>query len=176
MVDQKKGCDYYCCHGESVNLPSVRTDWVLALVVLWALLTFIVTSGKWMRPCVAWMITLLCLMKFSPINGLVKYLRRTKCSVKIWSPISKSFVAVVNGCSNWPAATCIRKIGGSSIFKLVLEGCYSISSSSVSTVALAYAPESTRASIVRPFLSFATFRNSHKKWIYFWFAGFKTSL
>ena len=66
-----------------VILSWMRTTWDLALVWLNALLTCIVKCGKWMRPYVVSMTTLLCLMKCNPIIGRVRCFNTTKCSAKM---------------------------------------------------------------------------------------------
>ena len=99
----------------------VSDDWLLFCGCLTeAVLTCIVNWGKCMRPCVVSMATLLFLIKCNPIIGPVNFFITTKCSAKVLSPISNLSVAVANGFSiaNWPLATCIRKLGGSSILRI----------------------------------------------------------
>ena len=47
------------------------------------------------------------LIKCNPIIGPVNFFITTKCLAKELSPISNFSVAVDNGFSNWPLATCI---------------------------------------------------------------------
>ena len=70
-----------------VTVSPVRIDWGLALALLAALLTWMVKWGKWMRPCVVSMTTLLCLMMCKPIIGRDRFFNNTKCSAKVLSPI-----------------------------------------------------------------------------------------
>ena len=79
----------------------------LVVISLEAVFTCIVKWGKCMRPCVVSMTTLLFLIKCNPIMGPVNFFITTKCSAKELSPISNFNVAVDNGFSNWPLATCI---------------------------------------------------------------------
>ena len=65
------------------------------------------------------MTTLLFLIKCNPIIGPVSFFNTTKCSTKELSPISNFSVAVDNGFCNWPLATCIWKLGGSSILRML---------------------------------------------------------
>ena len=102
-----------------VLLSWMRTAWGLALVWLNALLTCSVKCGKWMKPCVVSMTTLLCLMKFNPTIGPVRFFITTKCSAKMWSPMSNLSVVVAVGYSNWPFAAWILKIAGSSLFRIL---------------------------------------------------------
>ena len=97
------------------------------------------------------MITLLFPIKCNPITGLVIFFMTTKCSANDLSPISNFSVAVCNGFSNWPMATCIWKLGGSSIFRILLGAFCLIVSKSSCAIALTNAPESTRAPTVRLF-------------------------
>ena len=60
-------------------------------------------------------------------------------------------MANVNGFSNWPLATCIWKLGGSSILRLLLGAFCSIVSKSSWAIPLTNAPESSRASTVKFF-------------------------
>ena len=112
-----------------VTLSWKRTAWGLALVWRNAILTCIVKCGKWMRPCVVSMTTLLCLKKCNPIIGPVRFFITTECSPKRWSPMTNLSVAVAVGFSNWPFATWIWKLGGSSIFKILDGACCLILSS-----------------------------------------------
>ena len=78
--------------------------------------------------------------KCNPIIGPVSFFITTKCSSKELFPISNFSVAVDNGFSNWPLATCIWKLGGSSILrKLFGAFCFMVSKSSWA-IALTNAP------------------------------------
>ena len=63
--------------------------------------------GKCMSSCVVSMTTLFFHIKCNPIIGPVNFFLTTKCSANKLSPISNLRVAVENGFSNWPLATCI---------------------------------------------------------------------
>ena len=103
------------------------------------------------RPCVVSMTTLLFLMKCNPIIGPVSFFITTKCSAKELSPISNFSVAVDKGFSNWPLATCIWNLGGSSFLRMLL-GAFCLIVSKLSwAITLTNAPESTRASTARLF-------------------------
>ena len=119
-----------------VILSWIRTAWGLVFVWFNVLLTCIVKCGKCFRPCVVSITTLLCLMKCKPIIGPVRLPITTKCSAKVWSSMSKLSVAVAVGFSNWPFATWIWKLGGSSILKLLEGDCCLILSSSFWAFAL----------------------------------------
>ena len=93
--------------GGMVRAWSVMTGCGLVVISLEAVLTCIVKWGKCMRPCVMSMTTLLFLIKCNPINYPVNFFITTKCSAKEVSQISNFNVAVDNGFSNWPLATCI---------------------------------------------------------------------
>ena len=97
----------YVVVGGMVRASSVMTGSALVVVSLEAVLTCIVKWGKCMSPCVVSMTTLLFLIKCNPIIGPVKFFITTKCSANEVSPISKLRVAVDNGFSNWPLASCI---------------------------------------------------------------------
>ena len=105
--------------GGMVRASSMMTGCGLVGISLEAVLTCIVKCGKCMRPCVVSMTTLLFLIKCNPIIGPVNFFTTTKCSAKMLSPISIFSVAVDNGFSNWPLATCICKLGGSSILRIL---------------------------------------------------------
>ena len=140
--------------GGMVRASSVMTGCGLVVVSLEVVLTCIVEWGKWMRPCVVSMTTLLFLIKCYPIIGPVNFFFTTKCSAKALSPISNfsNFsVAVYVGFCNWPLATCIWKLGGSSILRRFFGAFCLIVSKSSWAIALTNAPESTRASTVRLF-------------------------
>ena len=85
----------------------VMTCCGFVVVSLEAIFTCIVKCGKYMRPCVVSMTTLLFFIKSNPIIGPVNLFITTKCSAKVLSPISNLYVAVANGFSNWPLATFI---------------------------------------------------------------------
>ena len=72
-----------------------------------------------MRPCVVSMTTLLFLLKFNPKIGPVNFFITTKFSANMLSPISNLSAPVGNGYSSWPFATCIWKLGGLSILRLL---------------------------------------------------------
>ena len=93
--------------GGMVKALSVMTDCGLMVVSLEAVLACIVKREKRMSPCVVSMTTLLFLIKCDPIIGPVSFFITTNCSANELSPISKLSVAVDNGFSNWPLATCI---------------------------------------------------------------------
>ena len=93
--------------GVMVRSSSVMTGCGLVVVSLEAVLTCIVKWGKCMRPCVVSMTTLLSPIKCNPKIGPVNFFIPTKCSAKELSSISNFSVAVDNGFSNWPLATCI---------------------------------------------------------------------
>ena len=103
--------------GGIVSASSVMTGCGFVVVSLEAVLICIVNCGKCMRPCAVSMTTLLFLIKCNPIIGPVNFFLTTKCSVEVISPISNFSVAVDIGFSNWPLATCIWKLGGSSILR-----------------------------------------------------------
>ena len=134
-----------------VRASSVMTGCGLVVVSPEAVLTCIVKWGKWMSPCVVSMTTLLFVIKCNPITGPVNFFITTKCSANELSPISNLSVAVDNGFSNWPLATCIWKLGGSSILRILFGAFCLIVSKSSWAIALTNAPESTRASPVRLF-------------------------
>ena len=143
-----KGCDYFpCCRWSRQDI--ISKDWLrFSVVWLEAVLTCIVKCWTCMRPCVVSMATLLFLIKCNPIYGPVNFFLLTKCSAKVLSPISNFSVAVDNGFSNWLLATCIWKLGGSSILRMFFGAfCFIVSKSSW-PIALTNAPESTRASSV----------------------------
>ena len=93
--------------GGMIRASSVMTGCGLVVVSLEAVLTRIVRWGKCISPCVVSMTTLLFLIKCNPIIGPVNFFITTKCSANELSPISSFCVAVDNGFSNWPLATCI---------------------------------------------------------------------
>ena len=111
--------------GGDVRASSVMTGCGFVVVSLEFVLTCIVKCGNCMRPCVVSMTTLLFLIKCKPIFGPVNFFITTKSSTKILSSFSKLSVAVANGFSNWPSATCIWKLGGSSFLR-ILFGALSI--------------------------------------------------
>ena len=84
-----------------VRASSVMTVCGFVVVSLEAVLTCIVKWGKFMRPCVVSMTTLLFLIKCNAIIGPVNFFVTTKCLAKKLSPISKFSVAGDNGFSNW---------------------------------------------------------------------------
>ena len=93
--------------GGMVRASSVMTGCGLVVVSLEFVLTCIVKWGKCMSPCVVSMTTLLFLIKCNPIIGPVNFFITTKFSTNELTPISNFSVAVDNGFSNWPLATCI---------------------------------------------------------------------
>ena len=109
--------------GGIVKASSMRTTWDLTLTSLAVLLTCIVKWGKWMKPCVVWMITLLFFMKSKPMIGPVTFFITTNCSTEVYSPLTKLIVVVASGFSNWPYATWIWKVGGLSIPKILAGIC-----------------------------------------------------
>ena len=92
--------------GGMVSALSVMTGCSLVVVSLEAVLFCIVKWGKCMSPCVVSMTTLLFLIKCNPNIGPVNFFITTKCSANDLSPISNFSVAVDNGFTNWPLATC----------------------------------------------------------------------
>ena len=137
--------------GGIVRASSVMTGCGLVVVSLEAVLTCIVKWGKCMSPCVVSMTTPLFLIKRNPIIGPVNFFITSKCSANELSPISNFSVAVDKGFSIWPLATCIWKLGGSSILRMLFGAFCLIVSKSSWAIALTNAPESTRASTVRLF-------------------------
>ena len=137
--------------GGMLRASSVMTDCGLVVVSLEVVLTCIVKWGKCLSPCVVSMTTLLFLLKCNPIIGPVNFFITTKCSAKELSPISNFSVVVDNGLSNWPLATFIWKLGGSSILRMLLGAFFLIVSKSSWAIALTIAPESFRTSTVRLF-------------------------
>ena len=127
--------------GGMVRDSSVTTGCGLVIVSLEAVLTCIVKWGKCMSPCVVSMTTLLFVIKCNPIIGPVNFLITTRCSANELSPISNFSVAVDKGFSNWPLRTCIWKLGGSSILRMLLGAFCSIDSRSPWAIALTNAPE-----------------------------------
>ena len=101
MVNE--GCDCFVVVGGMVRASSKMVGCGLVVVSLEAVLTYIVKCGKGMRSCVVSMTTLLFLIKCSPIFGPVNFFITTK----VLSSISNFSVAVDNGFSNWPLATCV---------------------------------------------------------------------
>ena len=93
--------------GGMVSASSVMTGCGFVVFSLEAVLTCKVKWGKFMRPCVMSTTTLLFLIKCSPFIGPDIFFITTKCSAKVLSPISNFSVAVDNGFSNGPLATCI---------------------------------------------------------------------
>ena len=75
-----------------------------------------------MSPCVVSMTTLLFVLKCNPIIDPVNFFITTKRSAKELSPVSNFSVAVDNGFSNWPLATCSWKLGGSSFLRMLFLG------------------------------------------------------
>ena len=100
-----KCCNRICCHRWYCCVVLNKTGWGLALASVAAFLACIVRCGKWIRPCVVSMTTLLCLMKCNPIMD--KIFITTECSAKVLSPMSNLSVAVDMGFSNWPFATWV---------------------------------------------------------------------
>ena len=137
--------------GDMVRASSVMTGCGLVVLSLEAVLTCIVKWGNCMSPCVVSRTTLLFLIKCNTIIGPVNFFITTNCSANELSPISNLSVAVDNGFSNWPLATCIWKLGGSSTLRMLLGAFCLIVSKSSWAIALTNALESTRASTVRFF-------------------------
>ena len=137
--------------GGMVRASSVMAGCGFVVVSLEAVLICGVKCGKFRRPSVVSMTTLLFLIKCNPITGPVNFFIMTKCSAKVLSPISNLSVVVDNGFSNWPLATRIWKLGWSSSLRIIFGAfCFSVSKSSWA-IALTNADESTRASTVRLF-------------------------
>ena len=137
--------------GGMVRASSVMIGCGLVVVSLEAVLNCIVKCENCMRPCVVLMTTRLFLMKCNLVIGPVNFFITTKCSAKALSPISNLSVTVAKGFSNWPLASCIWKLGRSSILRAISGAFYFIVSNSSRAIALTNAPESTRASTVRLF-------------------------
>ena len=110
--------------GGIVRVSSVMTGCGLVAVSIEAVLSCIVKCGKCMRPCVVSMTTLLFLLNYNSNIGPVNFFNTTKCSAKIIFPFLIFGMAVDNGFSNWPLATCIWKEGGSSTLR-ILFGAFS---------------------------------------------------
>ena len=91
--------------GGSVLLLGLKTARSYARVSLAVYLSCFEKWGKWMRPSVLSMTTLLGHKKCNPIMGPLKFFITTKCSGKLCSQISNLGVAVAIGFSNWPFAT-----------------------------------------------------------------------
>ena len=123
--------------GGTVVLSWTRTAWGLALVPVAAVLACFIMCGKWMRPCVSSMTTLLCLMKCNPLMGRVKFLIRTKCSARVLSLLLNLSVAVDIGFLNWPFASWIWILGGPSSLKMLPQARCLILSNSFREIALA---------------------------------------
>ena len=114
--------------GGMVRAPSVMTGCGLVVVSLEAVLTCIVKCGKCMMPCVVSMTTLLFLIKCNPNFGPVNFFVTMKCSTDVFSPTSKFSVVVDSGFSNWPLATCIWNLGGSSVLRILFGAfCFIVS-------------------------------------------------
>ena len=146
-----KAVTVFVVAGGMVRSLSMMTGCGLVVVSREAVLTCIVKWGKCIRPCVVSLTTLLFLIKCNPVIGPVSFFITAKCSAKELSPISNFSVAVDIGFSNWPFATCIWKLGGSSTSRMLFGAfCFMVSKSSWA-IALTNAPESTRASTVRLF-------------------------
>ena len=105
--------------GEIVWASSVITGCSFVVVSLEAVLTCTVKCGRCMRPCVVSMTKLLFLIKCNPFIGPVNFFITTKWSAIVFSPNAYFSVAVDNGFSNWPLATCIWRLGGSSILRKI---------------------------------------------------------
>ena len=103
----KKGVSVFAVQGDIFRASSWMTDWGFAVCSPDAVLTCNVNFGKFVRPFVVSMTTLLFLIKCSSIMGPVSFLNATECSANILSPISIFSVAVANDFSSWPLATCI---------------------------------------------------------------------
>ena len=122
--------------GGMVRASSVMTGCGLVVVSLEAVLSCIVMWGKCMSPCVVSMTTLLFLIKCNPIIGPVNFFITTNWSANERSPNSILRVVVDNGFSNWPLATCIWKLGESSILRMLLGAFCLIVSRSSRAIAL----------------------------------------
>ena len=125
-----KGCDCFCFHWwycfTVVNENSLR----FSTRSFRCTFTCIVKCGKWMRPRVVSMTTLLCLLNCNPRTGPARFFIIRKGSAKVWYPISTISVAVANVFSSGPFVTCIWKKGGSSIFRILDGACCLIMSTS----------------------------------------------
>ena len=137
--------------GALVRASSVMTGCGLVVVSLQTVLTCMVKWGKCMRPCV---VVPHCCSSKNATQLLALLVSSLRQSAKELSPISNFSVAVDIGFSNWPLATCIWKLDGSSILRMLFGAlCWMVSKSSWA-IALTNAPESTRASTVRLFSKF----------------------
>ena len=101
----------FVVHDGIVRASWVETGWSFAFVSLEAVMACIVKCGNCKRPCVVSMTTLLLLLKWNLMIGPVKF------SANVLSPCSNLKVVVANGLSNWPFATCIRKLWRPSILR-----------------------------------------------------------
>ena len=142
----KKTVIVFVVLGSIVKAWSVRTTWGFA-VIYEVVLICIAKCGKCMRPCVVSMTTLFFLISCNPMMGPVSLFNTTKCTANVLSPLWILSVAVANGFSNWPFATCLWKLGGLLVLKLFGAFCLSVSNS-FWAIALIWAPESTKASVV----------------------------
>ena len=132
-----------------VRASSVMTGCGFVVVSHEVVLTCIVKCWKCMVPCVVSVTTLLFLIKCHPIFGPINFFITTKSSAKVLPPVSNLIVAVAKSFSNWPLATFIWKMGGSSSLRILFGAFSFIVSTSFWAIALTNAPESTRASTVR---------------------------
>ena len=64
--------------------------------------------------------TPLFLIECNPMTGPFNFFITKKCSAQMLFPVSKLGVAVACDFSNWSIATCIWKLGASSIFKILI--------------------------------------------------------
>ena len=146
-----EGCNCFCCqwwYGQGV----VSEGWLwFGGCFTWGRFNLHRHVVKCMRPFVVSRTTLLFLIKCNPIFGPVTFFITTKCSAKVLSPVSNFSVAVDSRFSNWPLATCIWKLGGSSILRRLFVAFCVIVSKSFWAIALIKALESTKASTVRLF-------------------------
>ena len=116
-----KNCDCFCCPWWYCRESSVRTAWGFALISAEVLIC-IVKFRKCLGPCVASMTTLLFLKKCNTMIGPVSFFIKTNFSENVLSAKSNSTVVVANGFSNWLFVSCILKMGGSLIWKMLFGG------------------------------------------------------
>ena len=125
-----KKCDRLLVIGRILEVSRIRRVWGSAFVSQAQLLTCMVKCGKWMKPYVVSMTTLLCLMKFKLITGPISFFITMKSSAKLWSMMSNLDFGVADGFSQWPFANWIWKFWAPSILKMLAEACCLILSNS----------------------------------------------
>ena len=117
MVNE--GCDCFCCRWWYVQ-GIVSDDWLRSCgCFTWSCFNCHCQMWEMDKVCVVSMTALLFLIKCNPVIGPVNFFNTTKCSANVLSPISNLGVVVANAFSNWPLATCIWKLGGLLILRLL---------------------------------------------------------